>query len=210
MVTYDHLLKVVFPSMLPMHLVPMTAGIAARTTISTIATPLELIRTNLQSTPLSADKPHTLRSVIASIRMSVAENGPRVLWRGLGPTLARDVPFSGFYWASYEALKQRFARHGHEGAYAAFLSGSISGTGAAILTSPTDVLKTRRQALVMASAETQAMSSFGLLTRIIQTEGVSALFAGSTPRIAKIAPACGIMIASFEVGSGSLLGATAY
>lgn len=27
------------------------------------------------------------------------------LWRGLGPTVFRDVPFSGVYWAIYESLK---------------------------------------------------------------------------------------------------------
>lgn len=27
------------------------------------------------------------------------------LWRGLGSTLFRDVPFSGVYWAIYESLK---------------------------------------------------------------------------------------------------------
>lgn len=29
------------------------------------------------------------------------------LWRGLGPTVLRDVPFSGVYWAIYESLKVR-------------------------------------------------------------------------------------------------------
>jgi solute carrier family 25 protein 39/40 len=32
----------------------------------------------------------------------------------------------------------------------------------------------------------------------VQTEGISALYAGILPRTAKIAPACGIMIACFE------------
>ena len=30
-------------------------------------------------------------------------------------------------------------------------------------------------------------------------EGMAGLFKGMTPRIAKVAPACGVMIASFEV-----------
>jgi solute carrier family 25, member 39/40 len=42
-------------------------------------------------------------------------------------------------------------------------------------------------------------SSIPFLLSIVRTEGSSALFTGIFPRIAKIAPACGIMIASFEV-----------
>ena len=67
----------------------------------------------------------------------------RSLWRGLGPTLWRDVPFSGIYWAGYEGWKKVFKRHGMSGAWVAFLSGAVSGTSAALITSPFDVLKTR-------------------------------------------------------------------
>jgi len=129
-----------------------------------------------------------------------------VLWRGLSATLWRDIPFSGFYWASYESLKKSFARNGHEGTWVAFVSGATSGSAAALITSPMDVIKTRRQALVMASSSSASgiTSSLPLAKHIIRTEGVSALYAGLTPRIAKIAPACGIMIACFE-GVGRLL-----
>jgi solute carrier family 25 protein 39/40 len=180
-------------------LVPLTAGVVARTTITSIASPLELIRTNLQSTPLSPNKPNTLRSVLTSVHALVRDNGARSLWRGLGPTLWRDVPFSGIYWASYEGCKQSFARRGYSGAWVAFISGALSGTTSALLTSPFDVLKTRRQALLMSPLSTRITSTVPLLLRIIRTEGPSALFVGILPRIAKIAPACGIMIACFEV-----------
>lgn len=188
------------PPILPYEsLVPLTAGIIARSAITSIASPLELVRTNLQSTPLSPNKPHTLRSVLTSVRGLVNERGVISLWRGLGSTLWRDVPFSGIYWASYEAWKRAFARRGREGAWVAFVCGAVSGTSAALITSPFDVLKTRRQSLLMSPARSQISSSIPFLLQIMRTEGTSALFAGIMPRVAKIAPACGIMIACFEV-----------
>lgn len=204
MLTYDHLLRVVLPPLLPSPtLVPLTAGVLARTFISSIVSPLELIRTNLQSTPISPDNPHTLRSVLSSVRNVVRLQGVGYLWRGLGPTLWRDVPFSGLYWAGYESSKAAFERQGFEGVPVAFTSGALSGTTAALITSPFDVLKTRRQALIMSSPGTSA-TTLPLVANILRTEGISALYAGIMPRIAKIAPACGIMIACFE-GIGRLL-----
>ncbi|ESK87887.1 likely mitochondrial carrier protein [Moniliophthora roreri MCA 2997] len=205
MLTYDHLLNVTLPPLLPAAAVPLAAGVIARSAISTLVSPLELIRTNLQSTPLSADNPHTLRSVLRSIGGLAKEQGVLSLWRGLGPTLWRDVPFSGIYWAGYESCKRGFAKYNREGTWVAFVGGAVSGTSAALLTSPLDVVKTRRQALVMSSSgAAQLTSSLQLIKQIVRTEGVSALFAGLTPRIAKIAPACGIMIACFE-GVGKFL-----
>lgn len=145
------------------------------------------------------------------------------LWRGVGPTLWRDVPFSGIYWASYEAWKEalhrvvdrrastvveggrsaRVRRGKRADPRIAFVSGAISGMTAAIITQPFDVLKTRRQAFLMDSAGGGQVrtGSIYLIRKVLSTEGVSALFAGMTPRIAKIAPACGVMIACFEVCS---------
>ena len=205
MLTYDHLLNKALPPFLPSALVPLTAGIIARTFITSLASPLELIRTNLQSTPTSPGKPHTLRSTLASIAALARQHGNLHLWRGLGATLWRDVPFSGLYWAGYEVCKRSLSHAGYEGAAVAFVSGALSGTTAALATSPFDVLKTRRQALVMSGAAgstssgSQAVGMVSVLKEIISREGLSALYAGILPRIAKIAPACGIMIACFEV-----------
>lgn len=197
---YDHLLNVTLPPLVhsPI-LTPLLAGIIARSTVTTIVSPLELIRTNLQSTPPSPGKPNTLRSVFTNIRALVHHGGFVSLWRGLGPTLLRDVTFSGFYWASYESWKTALTRRGYKGVSVSFVSGAISGTLSALITSPFDVVKTRRQALIMSTTTSHTSSSFALLFKILQTEGPKALFAGLSPRIAKIAPACGIMISCFEV-----------
>jgi solute carrier family 25 protein 39/40 len=199
MVTYDYLLRQVMPVVIPFpSVVPLAAGVFARSIVSSVASPLELIRTNLQSTPSMPNTPHTLTSVLRSLEGLVRAHGVRHLWRGLGPTLWRDVPFSGLYWASYEGMKRRLEKRGRSGPSLAFVCGATSGTAAALLTSPFDVLKTRRQSLVM-STPGQQSSSLPLLRQIVRTEGVSALFAGLGPRIAKIAPACGIMISCYEV-----------
>lgn len=204
MLTYDHLLNKTLPSLLPAPAVPLCAGIIARSSITTLLSPLELVRTNLQSTPVSSSQPHTLRSVLTSISALVQKQGAGMLWRGLGPTLWRDVPFSGLYWASYEGLKRHFAKHNHQGPWVAFACGAISGTTAALFTSPFDVLKTRRQALIMSGSSSRVSSSVPFILQIAKAEGTRALFAGLLPRVAKIAPACGIMIACFE-GVGGLL-----
>ncbi len=84
------------------------------------------------------------------------------LWRGVAPTLWRDVPFSALYWTSYEQLKPLYLRAVTRGsnsagrnsaataaptnlAWAAFLSGATAGMFSAALTHPFDVVKTRRQ-----------------------------------------------------------------
>ena len=44
---------------------------------------------------------------MALLRTAVLREGVTSLWRGLGVTLLRDVPFSAVYWACYEDLKVR-------------------------------------------------------------------------------------------------------
>jgi solute carrier family 25 protein 39/40 len=127
MLTYDHLnqsLPVIEAAPL---LTPLTAGIASRSMVASLVSPLELVRTRLQSTPTYPGTPHTMQSVLDGIRSMVATDGARSLWRGLGPTLWRDVPFSGIYWAGYESGKRLLNRHGYTGVDAAFTSGAVSG-----------------------------------------------------------------------------------
>ncbi|KAG9009204.1 hypothetical protein FRB95_002603 [Tulasnella sp. JGI-2019a] len=201
MVTYDNLRRT-----MPFHesyalFTPLFAGIIARTMVSSISSPLELLRTRLQATPSNPNIPHTMKSVLSGIRVMTKRDGMRSLWRGLGPTLWRDVPFSGLYWAGFETIKGRLKRRGYEGSGATFVSGAVSGTTAAMVTLPFDVLKTRKQALQEVASHmrsSQTTATFPLLREIVRSEGPKALFAGLTPRIAKIAPACGIMIACYE------------
>ena len=67
----------------------LIAGGVARVWAVTLVSPLELIRTKMQSKRLS------YREVGTTVRELVNNQGIKGLWRGLGPSLLRDVPFSG-------------------------------------------------------------------------------------------------------------------
>ncbi|GFY16984.1 solute carrier family 25 member 39 [Trichonephila clavipes] len=80
---------------------------------------------------------------------------------------------------------------------------------AAILTLPFDVVKTHRQAEL---GEKKLCTNFKephtlkLLLDLYHRGGVKSLFAGIMPRVLKIAPACAIMISSYEVGKIYFIG----
>ena len=63
--------------------------VAGAVVAATLISPLELIRTKMQSEQLSYGQIGT------AVRITVNHGGALSLMRGLGPTLLRDVPFSG-------------------------------------------------------------------------------------------------------------------
>ncbi|XP_048407956.1 probable mitochondrial glutathione transporter SLC25A40 isoform X4 [Stegostoma tigrinum] len=118
--------------------IPLLAGASARVGAVTVISPLELIRTKSQSRKL------TYRELGSVVRIAIAQDGWLSLWRGWGPTVLRDVPFS-------ESRKT-------------------------------------------------LTSTWRIMKRIVMESGFRGLFVGLLPRLMKVAPACAIMISSYEYG----------
>lgn len=179
--------------------IPVFAGTSARVVAATFICPLELIRTKMQSVQLS------YREVGAAIKSSVRNDGILSMMRGLGPSLLRDIPFSGIYWFIYEMSKSRWLQHsGNDTLHflEAFSSGALAGSTAAVITLPFDVIKTHRQIELGENFVhgKQVTSTWKLIMQLYHQKGISALFAGIVPRVVKVAPACAIMISSYEFG----------
>uniref|UniRef100_A0A4W5K2L2 Mitochondrial glutathione transporter SLC25A39 n=1 Tax=Hucho hucho TaxID=62062 RepID=A0A4W5K2L2_9TELE len=167
-----------------------------------VISPLELVRTKMQSRKVTYSE---LRVCILS---SVAQDGWLSLWRGWGPTVLRDVPFSALYWFNYELVKAHLCDKYNvsQATFSiSFTAGAISGAVAAIMTLPFDVVKTRRQ-IQLGEMETLGVpvknpTSTWYIMRGIWTEsGYRGLFAGFIPRVIKVAPACAVMISTYEFG----------
>ncbi|WVQ85143.1 hypothetical protein IAT38_007308 [Cryptococcus sp. DSM 104549] len=189
---------------------PLIAGSLARTLSATVISPIEMFRTRLQALSSPEGISPTYRSVTTDMYKLVQNKGVAILYRGLGPTLWRDVPFSGIYWAGFETLKTLLSSPSSPLPLLApiptFLAGFLSGTFSALLTQPFDVLETRRQVFnPFPGCTTTRASTLPLVWHVVKTEGWGALYAGTSARCGKVAPACGLMIACYE-GVGRFLG----
>ena len=176
------------------------SGSSARCISAFAASPLELARTSLQA---GVGGPHA--TVLSVLGYLYRKDGLLALWRGIGPTLVRDAPFSSLYWASYEFLKdpnrsilpKSLFTQGKMNFSVYLASGIGAGGLAAFCTVPADVIKTRRQALL--SKRSGPSSIKGIATEIIEKEGVRGLYRGAFPRVAKVGSSCAIMMSSYEL-----------
>ncbi|KAJ3096347.1 hypothetical protein HDU97_006020 [Phlyctochytrium planicorne] len=183
---------------------PIIAGSVARTLAAVCISPIELIRTRMQATTSKSGMKEVAREVMAMTNSC----GVFSLWRGLVPTLWRDVPFSAIYWLSYESLiktlRQR-SEFANSDFVAPFIAGATAGTLAAVVTTPFDVAKTLQQVIRHdePGSGRPPLKSFRMIEvmqTIVRENGWQSLFRGLSPRIAKIAPACAIMISTYEFG----------
>ena len=202
--TYTQLRQSTSPTLQNAYLTqPLTAGFVSRILAASLLSPIELVRTRLQaSTGTDA-----LRAAVSSTTAMMQSGGIRSLWRGLGPTLWRDAPFSSIYWFGYEAIRSKWMSQTDLSAWQqSFVAGCISGSLAAWLTQPFDVAKTQQQIAITVAPSSTAFtppprqpSMVNTLKQIFKAKGgTSGLWRGAVPRIAKIGPSCGLMISSFE------------
>uniref|UniRef100_A0A673N6I0 Mitochondrial glutathione transporter SLC25A39 n=1 Tax=Sinocyclocheilus rhinocerous TaxID=307959 RepID=A0A673N6I0_9TELE len=183
--------------------IPLIAGGLARLGAVSVISPLELVRTKMQSRKLPYSE------LMVCIHSAVAQDGWLSLWRGWGPTVLRDVPFSALYWFNYELVKAQLCewyRAPQTSFTISFTAGAVSGAIAAILTLPFDVVKTRKQiqlgemeALGVVSVK-KPSSTWNMMRNIWIDMGYRGLFAGFLPRVIKVAPACAVMISTYEFG----------
>eukprot|EP00743_Colponemidia_sp_Colp-15_P006457 GILK01006949.1.p1 GENE.GILK01006949.1~~GILK01006949.1.p1 ORF type:complete len:382 (+),score=55.16 GILK01006949.1:1-1146(+) len=178
---------------------PLFAGSFARTFAATMVAPIELVRTRMQAQQRSSNG-----SLYRAFQHIVNEEGIKSLWKGLGPTLLRDVPFSAVYWMSYETVKQQYLNWNPNRTvwstfHSSLVAGALSGSLAAVVTAPFDLVKTRQQ-IDASRISSEPLTTVSILRKVIREEGWGALGRGLTARIAKVAPACAIMVSSYEMG----------
>lgn len=145
---------------------------------------------------------------------------PTNLWRGYTALAARNLPFTGLQFPIFEQLKDHFMakrrrRKGGEPVDGIFerasitaMSAALAGSGAAWITTPIDVVKTRimlsaGDETAKAAAEEQGSarrSGWEVGRGVLKHEGVRGLFRGALLRSIWTAMGSGLYLGCYEGG----------
>ncbi|KAE8724154.1 Mitochondrial carnitine/acylcarnitine carrier-like protein [Hibiscus syriacus] len=188
------------------------AGAGAGVAVSFLACPTELIKCRLQAqSALVADTGSATVAVNYGGPMDVArqvlrsEGGARGLFKGLVPTLAREVPGNAAMFGVYEALKQYMAGGTDTsklGRGSLIVAGGLAGASFWGSVYPTDVVKSVIQ--VDGCKNPKYKGSIHAVRSILASEGVKGLYKGFGPAMARSIPANAACFLAYEVTRSSL------
>ncbi|XP_049851148.1 mitochondrial substrate carrier family protein X-like [Schistocerca gregaria] len=174
---------------LPIPYLVLSGAIAG--TAQVIATnPMEVVKIRMQVQQTSHN-PGYIRTI--------RQLGLLGLYRGVGATLLRDVPFSMLYFSIYGYMRQALVNSsGDLPLHKAFFAGLSAGVIASGIVTPADVVKTRLQAPPPKGIEPY-VDIIPTFHRIIREEGYRTLYRGVIPRMIVISPLFAISLAAYEV-----------
>eukprot|EP00063_Salmo_salar_P050977 XP_014025812.1 PREDICTED: mitochondrial glutamate carrier 1-like [Salmo salar] len=198
----------------------MLAGCGAGTCQVIVTTPMEMLKIQLQDagrieaqrklmpeTVVPGTVPTKSPTAMQLTRELLKEKGIAGLYKGLGATLLRDVPFSIIYFPLFANLNT-LGKRGAQGPapfYVSFLAGCLAGSTAAVAVNPVDVIKTRIQSMNRGSTEETYSGVTDCISKILKNEGPSAFLKGAYCRALVIAPLFGIAQVVYFFGVGEYI-----
>lgn len=206
-----------------------TAGSLASFCSAFALCPTELIKVRLQAADLERSNGEAAgkRPMPASGALQVVarvwktEGGLRGMYRGMGSTVAREMPGYYVFFLAYEASRTYLnewhyrtagsvktnnivASGGHDGnaadpAWVTMVAGAAAGIGLWLFVYPVDAIKSRIQATGGGSAESSGSGSFlKTLVQSVRNEGPLALYRGLAPTLLRTVPASAVMFWTIE------------
>lgn len=157
----------------------MSGGVAG-TVASTITNPLEVVKTQLQSSNQMALL-HGRTDKVQAVTQSILEaDGISGFWRGLPATLFGIIPARSIYFYSYQRSKKALGPYLAEGSPAnAMIAGFMAGIAGNTVTNPIWMVRTRMQLLADAASGQRAYSGYlDAIQTIFKEEGIKGFYKG--------------------------------
>jgi len=168
------------------------AGLAGGTVQLAVACPVELVKTRLQTTAIGTARPWDC------VRHTVASQGLRGLYTGLGPHFWRDGHGFGVYMVLYEGLLELWGGGRARASSAAqFWAGGLAGTLCWLSVLPFDVVKSRLQAQDP-ELPRRYRSALHCFASSYRAEGAAVFFRGATAMSLRAFPVNGVTFFVYE------------
>ncbi|KAJ1435060.1 mitochondrial carrier domain-containing protein [Ochromonadaceae sp. CCMP2298] len=169
---------------------------------SVILVPGEVVKTRMQA---------GAGSMALVVSQTLKNEGIKGLFSGYFSTLVRDVPYTMLELGVYENVKSFMRTRGSSGAADQreltqndeLMAAAFTGAVAAFLTTPLDLVKTKL--MMQGAGGVQYAGVTGALASIYRSGGMSALFVGSTARIAWLVPFTTIYLGVYESSKRKML-----
>lgn len=205
-----------------------TAGSLASLCSAFALCPTELIKVRLQAADLdrancaavsgtTAGRPQNAAAGTLQVvaRVWTTEGGLRGMYRGLGSTVAREMPGYYVFFLAYEASRTYMndwhhsslatstaplVEHREDPAWVTMTAGAAAGTCLWLVVYPVDAIKSRIQA-AGGGGSTAESSSGGFLRAMalsVRNEGPLALYRGLAPTLLRTVPASAVMFWTVE------------
>jgi len=180
------------------------AGAFSGAVATIIMTPGERIKCLLQvqqASPNAAGVKYT--GPVHVIKSLVAEGGVQSLYKGTIATLARDVPASAAFYASYELIQRALAPNGDRTKLSVtntLFAGGMAGICNWLVAIPADVVKSRFQT----APEGKYSGTIDVLRHLLKDEGARGLFKGCVPVLLRAFPANAFCFLGFEFAMSAL------
>mmetsp|Transcript_2150 Transcript_2150/g.3665 ORF Transcript_2150/g.3665 Transcript_2150/m.3665 type:complete len:426 (-) Transcript_2150:553-1830(-) len=171
----------------------VVAGGLASVATSFVYTPSECIKQRMQVT--------AHKSTWLALQTILRQDGPLGLYRGWTAVLCRNIPHSAFKFFTFEQMKASVVKRNDDrpmSTMQTLVVGGISGSTAALFTTPFDVVKTRLQTQAALNSAVQYKGVIDALTRIMAVEGLGGLYRGIVPRVVIYISQGAIFFASYE------------
>mmetsp|Transcript_14664 Transcript_14664/g.22619 ORF Transcript_14664/g.22619 Transcript_14664/m.22619 type:complete len:394 (-) Transcript_14664:272-1453(-) len=160
----------------------LLSGGVAGTIASCITNPLEVVKTQLQSSSAAVGELSQASGHPTDIAKKIFENDGVVgFFRGLRPTLVGIIPARSVYFFSYEQSKRLLGTFGVKegGVPNALISGFSAGIASNTLTNPIWMIKTRCQLIADSSAGQKIYSGYrDACAAIYKEEGIGGFYKG--------------------------------
>ncbi|CAN1285878.1 Mitochondrial arginine transporter BAC2 [Linum perenne] len=171
-------------------------GVGTGALQSILLSPVELIKIRLQ-----LQETGSCKGPVSVAKYIIRTEGIRGMYRGFTITALRDAPSHGFYFWTYEFMREQFhpgcRKSGQESLRTMLVAGGLGGVASWVCCYPLDVVKTRLQAQTPSSPNPYK-GILDCLTRSVRSEGYSVLWRGLGTAVTRAFVVNGAVFTAYE------------